>query len=73
MSGYGTTDMALTEEDFEIWLRWSETDNGELYRFSRDSDRRDAQLMADAQHHPGCVAHWAIWRLNAVLVRGWRT
>jgi hypothetical protein len=73
MSGYGTTDMALTEEDFEIWLRWSETDNGELYRFSRDSDRRDAQLMADAQHHPRCISHWAIWRLSAVQVRGMRS
>lgn len=36
---------ALTAEDYEIFLRWSELDNGDLFRSCRAADRRDADLM----------------------------
>jgi hypothetical protein len=68
--------MALTTEDFEIWLRLNHGGDWglhSLYCASLESDRRDAQLMADAQHHPRCISHWAIWRLSAVQVRGMRS
>ena len=45
----------LTEEGYDIWLRWSEVDNGAWFRFYRDSDRRDADLMSRAMWScPAC-------------------
>jgi hypothetical protein len=62
--------MALTEEDFEIWLRWSDGDNGQLFRYSRESDRADADIIRTAQQFPRCTLYWPMGRRDMVRLRG---